>query len=232
MSFFNFRWLQRIDMSDEHRSGGARPAVNGRGVPVAARTGPLELIAGKHLLVLADVENLSISAGDLGRHLRYDSLATLLAASAGRVDGHAFFTRQAGDTRLSQEFEEIGWTPHPRDVQLVRYYGGIKRFANSDHNLCFGAGALVASAPYDLIVIASGDGALGCDLAAAITGAVGAGVATMSLAGSTSHRLRAGENPDILANIEIGIDCLPLRSDQRGCPAPAPLGESRFAYAF
>lgn len=231
MSILNIGSLPRIDVSSDRRPDFFPSAPTRRSTPIAERTGPLGLLDGKCVLVLADVENLSISAGDLGRHLRYDFLTRVLAASASRIDAHAFFTRQPGDDRLAAAFEGIGWTPHPRDVQLVRHHGGIKRFANSDHHLCFGAGALVTAAPSNLVVVASGDGALGCDLAAAICGSTGAGVATLSLAGSTSHRLKAGENPHIMANIEIGMDCMPMQSRQRSRTAPALHRETRFAYA-
>jgi len=186
------------------------PETHKRKAAVAAQTGPLDILAGKRVLLLADVENLSISGFDLGRSLCYASLDRLLQQGSGSISCHAFFSRKADDHKLVEAFEAISWRAHPRDIQIARTSRGVETFANSDHMICFGAGMLVSQKPYDVVVVATGDGALGCDLAKAIQqhGSQGVSILTMSLAGSTSHRLNAVTNPDFDGNIEIGADCL------------------------
>lgn len=186
------------------------PGGRKRFVTVASTTGPLAALMGKRVLLLADIENLSISASDLGRSLCFDSLNRVLRRHPDDISCHAFFSRMADDNELVDAFKSISWKPHPRDIQVARTTRGIEKFANSDHTICFGAGMLISQASYDVVVIATGDGALGCDLAKAIRqhSASRVSVVTLSLAGSTSHRLNAETNSDLDNNIEIGMDCM------------------------
>jgi hypothetical protein len=85
----------------------------------------------------------------------------------------------------------------------------MRAMANSDNQMLFFGGVLFNGSDAEVIVVASGDGSLVCDLARAVAIIdLGRTVVTMSLAGSTSRRLDAQANPDISANIEIGRDCL------------------------
>lgn len=210
MQVLKLAWFSGPNPRMTSRPSSSWPGGRKRTPIVAAKTGPLEMLAAKHVLLLADVENLAISATDLGRSLCFASLDRLLRQHAGDVSCHAFFSRKADDRKLVHAFTAIGWRAHPRDIQIARTARGIETFANSDHMICFGAGMLVSQKPYDVVVVATGDGALGCDLARAIQqhGAPGAEVVTMSLAGSTSYRLNAATNADLDGNIEIGADCL------------------------
>jgi len=210
MQLLNLPWFSRSDSQFVSRPSATLPGERKASAHVASKTGPLKALAKKHVLLLADVENLSISAGDLGRSLCFMSLDRLLRGHAEDVSCHAFFSRKPNDNHLIDSFAAIGWRPHPRDILIARTARGVEKFANSDHMICFGAGMLVAQKPYDTVVIATGDGALGCDLAKAIRqhGSPGVSVVTMSLAGSTSYRLNAATNSDFDVNIEIGADCL------------------------
>lgn len=178
-------------------------------VEVACWTGPLTAIEGRRVLVLADVENLSCSARDLGFRLSYGTLGQTLRRASESCHLHAFFSRRPGDDRRVRYFASRGWVPHPWDIQTVRVRGEMRAMANSDNQMLFFGGVLFNGSDAEVIVVASGDGSLVCDLARAVAIIdLGRTVVTMSLAGSTSRRLDAQANPDISANIEIGRDCL------------------------
>jgi hypothetical protein len=177
-------------------------------VDVASATGPLDVLHNQRVLVLADVENLRYSARDLGARLSYRRLGDRLCLSADSCCLHAFFSRSPGDDKPVQYFFERGWIPHPRDIETVRTFRGKERLANSDNLLLFYAGVLVSRSSADVVVLASGDGSLVCDLTRCLRNLPRPrGIATLSVAGSTSWRLNATQNPDIMANIEIGRDC-------------------------
>lgn len=179
---------------------------------LAYQTGPLDELNAKAVLVIADIENLSYSARDLGYNVNYAALARRILQTARRAAFHGFFSRESGDSSFEQYLQNVGWTPHPRNIQRSIIRGAPQRFANSDNFIGYGAGFLAARKRFDAVIVATGDGALGCDIAAALKQYVSRPIAvtTMSLPGSTSWRLRAGDNPDIICNIEIGLDCLRL----------------------
>ena len=103
--------------------------------------------------------------------------------------------------------------PTSRDIETVQTHRGRQRLANSDNDILFAAGNLAGCRNTDVIVLASGDGDLVCDVARNLRQVRRARtILTLSLAGSTSHRLDAGCNSHIDRNIEIGLDCLHERS--------------------
>lgn len=178
-------------------------------VEIAEATGPMTPIQGRTVLVLADMENLALSARDLGYKLSRGALATKLRIAAKWCSLHAFFSRDPGDEAAVRYFASRGWITHPYDIRVCRTCRGTQRFANSDNWLLFWSGALRSDSDAEVVVVATGDGALACDLARAISKlSKPKKVATLSLAGSTSKRLDAEQNGDIEANIEIGLDCL------------------------
>jgi hypothetical protein len=68
---------------------------------------------------------------------------------------------------------------------------------------------VVSRSDADDIIIGSGDGNLVCDVAEAVHSLPRQRkVWTISLPGSTNHRLNAARNPLIAGNIEIGLDLL------------------------
>jgi hypothetical protein len=176
---------------------------------IAAATGPLDALLDHDLLVLADDENLRYSARDLGYRLSLRRLGRRLQQHARHCALHAFFSREPGDDSRCQYLRERGWIPHPRDIEMVQTHRGMQRLANSDNDLLFAAGNLASRSKADVVVLASGDGSLVCDLARNLRRLPRARtILTLSLAGSTSYRLDAARNPDIDGNIEIGLDCL------------------------
>lgn len=182
----------------------------GNGAVVARVTGPLRPLAGRRVLVIADVENLTYGAADLGLTLRYRRLSMLVASGCAAAEFHAYFSREREDRHFEDLLAANGWEAHPRDIETVVTVHGRKRCANSDHAIAFGAGVYATQPRFDAVVLATGDGDLGCEIAAAVRRERGPGLVlcTLSLAGSTSRRLDAAHSGDIDANLEIGLDCL------------------------
>ncbi len=102
-----------------------------------------------------------------------------------------------------------GWAVHTRDIETINSHTGVRVRSNADPLILFLAGAIASQSPAGVVVIGSGDGDLGTDLAQAIHRLPKKRhVVTMSLAGSTSQRLNAKVNPAIAENIELGLDML------------------------
>ena len=176
---------------------------------IAAVTGPLEGLTDRNVLVLADDENLRYGARDLGYALSLGSLGDCLRRRSRGCELHAFFSREPGDERRCQYVRVGGWVPHARDIETVQTHRGRQCLANSDNDILFAAGCLAARGNNDVIVLASGDDSLVCDLARNLRRVSAAQtILTLSLAGSTSQRLDATCNADIDGNIEIGLNCL------------------------
>lgn len=182
-----------------------------RHTAIAEYTGPLEVLRGHRILVLADVENLSFSAQKmLGYQVSYNSLAKHLMNATSGCALHAFFSIQQHLTDANRAyFEARGWSAHHRPIEIVHTKQGERKRANIDNHLLFHAGVLCSRSSADTVVLASGDGDLVCDLARALSELPAKRqIVTLSLAGSTSWRLNAQHNPWIAANIELGQDCL------------------------
>jgi len=180
-----------------------------RGIHIAEKTGPLAILNGRKVLVLVDVENLNHSAYRLGFKVSYQMLGDRLRNLAKYCTLHAFFSCNQGDEGWNQYFIRRGWIPHPNDIEIINTYHGINRLANSDSLIIFTAGMLASRGNSDLVIIASGDGQLVCDIAKGLCSLPKERhIATLSLAGSTSRRLDATKNAHILENIELGQDCL------------------------
>lgn len=173
-----------------------------------SRTGPLP--AGKTAVLIADIENMTMGARDLGHALHYDALLAVLDPAFGQLESHAFFSREAGDESWVENLGRFGWVTHPRDIVRATTVRGLECFSNSDNAIAFGTGMLAVNPRFDTVLVGTGDGALGCDLAAAIRAVRGDAVRihTLSFAGSTSRRLASSGNPHFDSNIAIGADCL------------------------
>ena len=183
---------------------------------ISPTTGPLHLLRGRRLLVLVDDENLRYSARDHDLKLSYTTLARTLQRISRDCSLHTFFSRSGSDKRRSKYFALAGWTVHTNNIESIHAARGTKHPANCDNFLLFTSGILASRSQAEVIVIASGDGDLGCDLAAAVHQLPKKRtVVTMSIAGSTSQRLNAAHNPHIAANIELGMDMMRRHSARR-----------------
>lgn len=195
----------------------ASRALFRRGNLLPARTGPLELLHGRHALVLCDVDNLSLGARDLGYRVSYRRLAELLHRSSRSCRLHAFFPGLWGEQRRIEYFTARGWTAHMNEIEIVQTHQGTQRLSNSDSLILLWAGWLATRSQADLVVVASGDGSLVCDIARFLAdcGPIRQ-VVTLSLVGSTSCRVDANRNPYVWANLGLGKDALRLASHGLG----------------
>lgn len=181
------------------------------GVVIAEETGPLDILVGKRVLVLADVQNIDHGARDLGYKASYALLGRKLSNAAAQASLHAVFARREGDERRWQYFLRRGWVPHAKTTRRGSKRSGGQPDANTDHLLAFLAGLLAGFVASDLVVLATGDGQLVLDVAEAISQLPRPkAVATLSLAGSTSFRIEARRCPLVKYNLELGKDCLRL----------------------
>lgn len=175
---------------------------------VGESTGPLELLAGRALVVVCDAENLSVSGRKAGFKVSFAGLAELLKRTAASVNLHAFFSRRPGDTSWENYFELRGWQAHARDIELVQTCRGLEKLANADNLIAFHAGRLAAESNPDAdMLIASGDGSLVCDVARAVVNLSPARrVFTLGFPGATAARLTCSQF--IAGNLLLGQDCL------------------------
>ncbi len=190
-------------------------------VEIADRTGPLDCLAGRNVLVLLDLENLHYSARDLGYAVDLPGLAKCLLRASRRCMLHAFVSAETADTdTVSRQYGAVGWELHVNPIEEVRTCRGVERLANADNLLLFSAGLLLSRSRADTIVVGSGDGHLVVSLARGIAELPRRRqLATLSLAGSTSARLEAGRNRLITANVELGLDMLHLLTSGASCLA-------------
>lgn len=178
---------------------------HGRKILVAPYTGPLDLMLGKRIVVIADEQNLRLGARDLGYRVMWHRLRETLACAAPACEFHAVAAAPVNGCRRLREIANDGWRIWPKTVRYT--HRGIE--ANADHLVAFCAGSVASAIDVEWFLIATGDGALGEDVAEAILYRRSAcEIATLSLPGSTARRLKARRSRVIAANITIGEDCL------------------------
>jgi len=127
------------------------------------------------------------------------------------------------------------WAVHVNEIEVVQTYRGWRRICNSDNSILLWAGWLAGRMRVDLLVVASGDGSLVCDIARFFaTCQPACDVVTLSLVGSTSMRLDAGTNPHVRANLSLGHDALRpvLAKPGTECITRAGQGRGRAAYGI
>lgn len=176
----------------------------------------LSHIRNKRILALVDEQNLSISAKKLGFRFQYDLLSEKLKKTAKRARLHIFIASESLGAPNKKRFETIGYTTHVKIIRDLPLAGG--RFlsdSNIDNLFAFWAGIFCKRNSYDVLIMASGDFGLSGELARAIRlqeTKKRIQVMTLSLPGSTAQDLDARINPDITANLEIGLDVLQSQS--------------------
>lgn len=178
-------------------------------VPIPPCTGPLDALRYKRGLILVDVANLFCGAKRAGYELSFWQLASILKANLLLTDLHAFFAWNARSPGQESSFQARGYHTHQRDVQYVATVNGVERKSNCDNDILFGAGVLLATKEYEVVVVGTGDGDLAADLARGVHNLQSsASVVTVSFAHTTAWRLHSEANPGISDNILIGMDCL------------------------
>jgi len=170
----------------------------------------LAAISGRKVLVLLDEQNLSITAKKLGYRLRYGLLAERINAAADSAEIHIFTATETGDVYSTrQQFKKLGYLTHLKIIRNKCY--GKTCDSNIDNHFAFWSGMQARRTIFDIIVLGSGDYGLSGEVAKEIYEQrrnKAMSIMTLSLPGSTSQKLDAETNPNITANLEIGLDML------------------------
>jgi hypothetical protein len=184
-----------------------RPAKASATSPLPADT-DLSALAGKRVLCLLDEDNLRISIKSHALRLAFDLLRRKLSATARSVSAWVVLTAELGDTRRQAYLVPRGWQVVSVPREIVMTITGPRMKANADMDICFLAGSLVLKGQFDAMLIGSGDGDLGVAIARGIRRLQAVpDIYTLSVPGSTSHRIRPSNNPTLFAaNILIGRD--------------------------
>jgi len=186
----------------------------------------LEPLRGLRVLGLLDEQNLSLSARDHGYRIPYDLLAQRINGVARTTRLHVFIAADPNNPGRTEYFERHRYVTHVKVIRrrLLRS-GGLQCDANVDNLFAFWTGVSAITARRHVILIASGDYGLAGELSHAIRhlpGGCRPPVMTLSLPGSTAQDLDAARNPDIAANLEIGLDLLiPLTNPSTHVPPPS-----------
>lgn len=163
-------------------------------------------------LIVLDLENLMLSARDLGMAIDFAALrAALLGPATGTaVVCHAVYTGGDADNRLAEVLAAMGWHVTVRPPIVAGPAQRPRRHCNSDTWFAFIVADLVRREDAGAVVLGTGDGQLGLDLARCLRALVPgcAQVMTLSLPGSTSHLLDSRRSHEIDRNLEIGRDVL------------------------
>lgn len=166
---------------------------------------------GTHVLALGDGENLSYGLRKEGLDLDFAALRAALAARCDRLQAHAFATVRDSSARDYAEryFVHAGWRHHVELAETVHTFHGTRTRANSDSAVLLACGELFARVRPDTVVLATGDGDLGCDMARFLKSRPAAPIVVVcSLHGATSRRLLAGVNPNVDLNMWIEPGCV------------------------
>lgn len=201
----------------------ARQVVR-RDAIVEATTGPFDRLRGRAVLVALDLENIDRSAHDIGRVVDYGRLASVLRDGIGQqVHLIAVFSYADGETAPERFLRARGWATYTRPIDTVRTKMGTVRHGNADVAFATAVGAAVIGLDVEACVLATGDGQLAIDVARCVTAIAPRckTAATLSLPGSTSHRLDARRSALFTINLEIGDDVM------NGLAVPSAVGEKR-----
>ena len=188
----------------------ARP--NGAALPgtPSSTIGFKEHVKGK-VLLLADAENISYTLRNQGFDCDFGALRQRVSASTAQLHAHAFATVKGDDAhRYAHDyFAREQWVPHINAATTVHTHDGTRLRANSDNEILMCAGELISRIQPDTLVIATGDGDLGCDIAQYFhRRKPSRAVVVCAVQNSTSHRLLATHNPQVKANVWLGWDCI------------------------
>lgn len=179
---------------------------------VLAATTDRPYFAEGHALIILDVENLMLSARDLGMAIDFAALQEALVTQNAPtpVTCHAVYTGDDANNRLADALAAMGWCVTVRPPILTGPPQHRRRHSNSDTWFAFLVADLLRRDEATSVVLGTGDGQLGLDLARCVR-AMAPGCAqimTLSLPGSTSRLLNSRVSREIDRNLEIGRDVL------------------------
>lgn len=172
-------------------------------------TGPIPHRLSGHVLLVVDAENLALSARDLGTALDLKALKdALLCNGQRRIDCHAVYSESIRDRPLAAHLLQRGWHPTPRPP--IKRQPGNREHCNADNWFVFAVARLLSMVHFDGVILGTGDGLLGLDVARCIRALMPKSphIATLSFPNSTSRLLDARRAPEIDSNILIGRDAL------------------------
>jgi hypothetical protein len=154
-----------------------------------------ELPSGNRVLLMVDDDNIRLSAARHGCLVDYVGLAQALRSRATRsLDARAVLTSAWGDHRDHDRLLAAGFDTLRLNRTHVPAIGGGTRVVGNDTDLVWEVSRLVATRPYDTIVLATGDGDLAVCIASSVLRTMKTiRVVTVSIAGSVSSRIRPGE---------------------------------------
>jgi NYN domain len=171
-------------------------------------TNGLAVLQGRQALVLLDGENISYSLKP-NADCDYRRLAALVRSQCPAAHLHAFASAPPGPPMdyARTYFAQAGWLHHLVPIEVVRDASGVRKRANSDAQIHLHGAKLIATCAPDYVVLISGDGDLGCDLARFLSAeAPQAHFMTLGLPHSFSHRLRVEQNNQVSCNAWLGAD--------------------------
>lgn len=174
-------------------------------------TTDLTAIGNRKVLVLLDEQNLSITAKKLGFRLRYDLLTKRIRREAGSAKLHIFVASEPRGNGIIGQFKKVGYVVHVKTIRRKLLPNGrLTCDSNVDNLFAFWAGVYISRATFDVVVLGSGDYGVAGELSEAINRyrRKPIEILTLSLPTSTSEDLDARINPNITANLEIGLDLL------------------------
>lgn len=183
-----------------------------------ARTA-LGFVRGRRILAVADDDNINVSAEKRGITMCYGRLLDRLENMATSVNAAAILTSVPGVHHRRNMLLDAGFSALELPRRKVAHVSGARTISN-DFDIAFEVARLLTVHRYDLVLLGTGDG----DLAEAVAAGVrrvrrSIMVATFSIAGTASSRLRPGSL--FHANILIGRDLLRPNRRKDGSPGLA-----------
>lgn len=173
------------------------------------KTSGVEQLSGKNALLIVDGENLIFGLRHEGWKLDFKAFRKKIASAIGLTEAHIYSTANDGARqRQSDFFYHAGFAPHINPIQVVETCRGQEVKANSDNRILLGLAERVTLSNPDVVILATGDGDLGCAVAEFLAGrsAKPAKLYIASIKGMTSERLCVANNATIEGNIWIGHD--------------------------
>lgn len=152
-------------------------------------TTSFEALRATRCLCLVDDDNLRISLQAFGLAMSYSVLRTRLESVGAAVDPWTVLTDKAGSRRRANCLRRSGWNVLQLDREVRATPRGLEVNGNADHELVFLAGMLTAKRPFDSVLLGTGDGDLAVSLARSLKELASVPVTTISVMGSSSHRL-------------------------------------------
>jgi hypothetical protein len=117
----------------------------------------------RRIIAVADLENLAYSARDAGERLDLPGLTEELL-HAGAVEFHSVASATRPMLAFESDLKACGWTPHFRPLPTT-HVARANETSNADSAVAAMAAGLCAARRSAALVLLTGDGGLGADIA-------------------------------------------------------------------